>query len=89
MIRGLVAIHRKKAIARINRALKVYIFCGSADPVGEMGLSPAKLVKAYRGAGIEDLEFVLYPEARHEPLHEINREEVADALLNWLERCLA
>ncbi|MDR2210957.1 MAG: lysophospholipase [Spirochaetaceae bacterium] len=88
MIRGLVVIHRKRAIARIDKALPVYIFCGSVDPVGEMGASPARLVKAYRAAGIEDLEFVLYPEARHEPLNEINREEAAEALLNWLDRCL-
>jgi alpha-beta hydrolase superfamily lysophospholipase len=88
MIGGLAAIHRKRAIARIDPALPVYVFCGSADPVGEMGGSPAKLVNAYRSCGIEDLEFVLYPEARHEPLNETNREEVVEDLQNWLLRHL-
>jgi alpha-beta hydrolase superfamily lysophospholipase len=86
---GLRAIHRKEALARIDRKLPVYIFCGSADPVGEMGASPTKLVNAYRARGMEDLEFVLYPEARHEPLNETNREEVIEALLNWLTRHLS
>jgi alpha-beta hydrolase superfamily lysophospholipase len=86
MIGGLAAIHRKSAIARIDPTLPVYIFCGSADPVGEMGGSPAKLVNAYRAHGIKDLEFVVYPDARHEPLNETNREEVSEELLNWLLR---
>jgi alpha-beta hydrolase superfamily lysophospholipase len=88
MIGGLAAIHRKKAIARIDPALPVYVFCGSADPVGEMGGSPAKLVNAYRSLGIKDLEFVIYPDARHEPLNETNREEVMEDLQSWLLRHL-
>ena len=86
MIKAFAAIHRKKAIARIDRNLPVYIFCGSADPVGDMGASPTALVNAYRSHGIGNLEFVVYPEARHEPLNETNREEVTEDLLNWLNR---
>ncbi|MDR2662621.1 MAG: lysophospholipase [Treponema sp.] len=88
MIGGLAAIHREKAIARIDPALPVYVFCGSADPVGEMGGSPTKLVNAYRSHGIKDLEFVVYPDARHELLNETNREEVTEDLQNWLLRHL-
>ena len=86
MTGALAAIHRKKAIARINRDLPVYVFCGSADPVGDMGASPTALINAFRARGINDLEFVVYPEARHEALNETNREEVTEALLNWLLR---
>jgi alpha-beta hydrolase superfamily lysophospholipase len=85
---GLKAIHRGAAIKRIPRDLSIYIFCGSADPVGEMGASPTKLVNLYRANGIKDLEFVLYPDARHETLNETNRNEVTDALLDWLSRRL-
>ena len=88
MVRGLIAIHRKESIARINKSLPVYIFCGSADPVGDMGASPTALVNAYRREGINDLEFVVYPEARHETINETNREEVTEDLLNWLFRRL-
>ena len=88
MIRSLAAIHRKKALAKINKNLPVYIVCGSADPVGEMGSSPTALVNAYRNQGIRNLEFAVYPEARHEAFNETNREEVTKHLLNWLLRCL-
>ena len=81
-------IHHNDAMARINRSLSVYVFSGTADPVGEMGKSPTALVNVYRNLGIEDLEFVLYPGARHEPLNETNREEVIDNLLSWInKRC--
>jgi len=83
---GLSQIHRPEAMARIRRDLPVYIFCGSADPVGEMGTSPTALVNAYRSLGVKDLEFVLYPGARHETLNETNRDEVMNNLLSWICR---
>ncbi|MDR1318860.1 MAG: lysophospholipase [Treponema sp.] len=86
LVAGLNRIHKPEAMEKISRDLPVYIFCGSADPVGEMGASPTGLVNAYRSLGIKDLEFVLYPGARHETLNETNREEVMDNLLSWIQR---
>jgi alpha-beta hydrolase superfamily lysophospholipase len=86
LAKGLFRIHRTGAFARIRRDLPIYIFSGSADPVGEMGASPTALVNVYRSLGITDLEFVLYPDARHETLNETNREEVAENLLSWIRR---
>ena len=86
MIKGLCTIHRSEAIARIRKDLPIYIFSGSADPVGDMGVSPTALVNAYRSLGIDDLEFVLYPGARHETFNETNRDEVMDNLLSWICR---
>jgi len=79
-------IHRSEEMAKIDRNLPVYIFSGNADPVGDMGASPSALVNAYRNLGIVDLEFVLYPGARHETLNETNRDEVMDNLLSWLKK---
>jgi len=79
-------IHRPDAMARINRSLPVYVFSGSADPVGGMGKSLIVLVNAYRKLGISDCEFVLYPGARHETLNETNREEVSENLLTWINK---
>jgi len=86
LVKLLYNIHRSDALARINRSLPVYVFSGSADPVGEMSKSPTALVEAYRKLGINDCEFVLYPGARHETLNEINREEVMDNLLLWINK---
>ncbi|MDR1099517.1 MAG: lysophospholipase [Treponema sp.] len=86
MLRGLYHIHRKEVMKNISVDLPVYIFSGSADPVGDMGTSPAALVNMYRTMGLRDLEFVLYPDARHETLNETNREEVMENLKVWILR---
>jgi alpha-beta hydrolase superfamily lysophospholipase len=88
MVRALREIHRDEALEGIPRELPVYIFCGSADPAGDMGVSPTALVEAYKKHGIRDLEYVLYPDARHEPLNETNSEEVRANLVAWLEKHL-
>jgi alpha-beta hydrolase superfamily lysophospholipase len=88
MARALKRIHRKEEMEKIRKSLPIYIFSGSADPVGEMSESVAALSVAYRHLGIKDLETVLYPDARHEPLNETNREEVQESLAVWLlQRC--
>jgi alpha-beta hydrolase superfamily lysophospholipase len=79
-------IHKPETMQRIRRDLPIYVFSGSADPVGDMGKSPTALVDAYRSLGITDLEFVIYPDARHETLNETNREEVIGNLLAWIIR---
>lgn len=79
-------IHRSEQMERIRRDLPIYVFSGSADPVGDMGASPTALVEAYRSLKIWDLEFVLYPNARHETLNETNRDEVTGDLIAWLKK---
>ncbi|MCL2192728.1 MAG: lysophospholipase [Treponema sp.] len=86
LAKGLHQIHQSETMEKIRKDLPIYIVCGSADPVGDMGASPSALVNTYRSLGIKDLEFALYPGARHEPLNETNREEVAANLLPWIQR---
>ena len=86
MAKGLKRIHSPENMAQIRKGLPVYVFSGGADPVGDMGESPAALVVAYRHLEITDLETVLYPDARHETLNETNREEVQESLVSWLLR---
>ncbi|MDR2865098.1 MAG: alpha/beta hydrolase [Spirochaetaceae bacterium] len=85
MLALLKQIHKHRAFDKIRRTLPVYIFSGSKDPVGGMGENVSTLVDKYHKTGIKDLEFILYPDARHECLNEINRNEVLNNLLKWLE----
>jgi alpha-beta hydrolase superfamily lysophospholipase len=86
LMRLLSRIHRPEALRGIRQDLPIYVFSGSSDPVGDMGENTTALVNLYRALKIKDLEFVLYPDARHEPLNETNREEVSGNLLSWLLR---
>ena len=86
MARALKRIHLPEEMGKIRKELPIYVFSGSADPVGDMGESPASLIVAYRHLGINDLETVLYPDARYETLNETNRDEVTGSLSSWLLR---
>jgi alpha-beta hydrolase superfamily lysophospholipase len=86
LAKALRRIYRGEELEKIRKELPVYIFSGSADPVGDMGERPTALAAALRRRGLRDLETVLYPDARHEPLNETNREEVTGSLLSWLLR---
>ena len=76
-------------VARIPHYLPVYLAVGSKDPVnGELTLLWA-LVDRYRAAGLNDVTVRVYDDGRHEVLNEINRAEVIEDLLHWLQRVSA
>ncbi len=70
-----------KLAARIPKNLPIYLVRGSRDPVS---VSLPGLVDVYRAAGLTDVTVKIYPEARHETLNEINRDEVTADLIAWL-----
>jgi alpha-beta hydrolase superfamily lysophospholipase len=68
--------------AGIPKSLPIYVFNGSTDPVAA---NVGQLLAAYRAAGLRKVTYKAYPEARHECLNEINREEVTRDLIAWLD----
>ncbi|MDT5103732.1 MAG: hypothetical protein QOI25_1245, partial [Mycobacterium sp.] len=76
-------------VARMPHYLPLYVAVGSKDPVnGELSLL-WPLVDRYRAAGLSDVTVRVYDDGRHEILNEINRAEVIDDLLQWLQRVSA
>ena len=49
-----------------------------------MGKGVEKVARNFKKAGIQDLTLKLYKEGRHEMLNEVNKEEVEQDLINWL-----
>ena len=72
----------RATVARVPKALPIYILSGSRDPVGA-GLPD--LLEAYRDAGLTKVTTRIYPDARHETLNETNRVEVTGDLIGWLK----
>lgn len=66
----------------------IYIFSGSDDPVGSYGIGTKKLYEFYKKIGYKDVTLKLYTGGRHEMLNEINKYDVYDDLLMWLDRRL-
>ena len=59
------------------------MFAGSEDPVGEMGKGVKKVANQYIRAGVNDLTLKMY-QGRHEMLNEVNKAEVEQDFINWL-----
>ncbi|MGD1037037.1 MAG: alpha/beta hydrolase [Roseiarcus sp.] len=85
MLGGLAPLLAPETLARIPKALPIYIISGARDPVGA---NLDSLIDAYRGAGLAPT-VRRYPDARHELLNETNREEVEAELIAWIEGALA
>ncbi len=85
MMGGLQFIADKSNLARMNQDTPVYFLSGDHDPVGSMGAGVRKVEAMFRSAGCKDVTVKLSPGGRHEMFNEINRQEVFDGLLAWLE----
>ena len=87
-LRGLKMITRRKNLEAVPKNLPIYIFSGSMDPVGGFGKGVEKLKEMYETHGLKEVSLVLYPEGRHEMLNEINRDEVIEDIVRWLDKIL-
>ena len=82
---GLEALTYEKDLRAMPKGLPVYFMSGDHDPVGQMGEGVKKVAAQFRRAGMKDVTVKLYPDARHELFNELNRDEVTQDLIGWLE----
>jgi alpha-beta hydrolase superfamily lysophospholipase len=81
LLDALGPIAAKETVARIPKALPIYIFNGARDPVSA---KVQGLIDAYRNAGLTKVTRRVYPDGRHEMLNETNRDKVVADLIGWL-----
>lgn len=74
----------KDALAKMDPATPVYLFSGDKDPVGGSGKGVKKTYEMFKAHGFSDISLKLYPDGRHEMLNELNRAEVYQDVLDWL-----
>lgn len=84
--RGLKYIEDKNNFSDIPVDLPIFIISGDKDPVGKNGKGVKDLYNRYNSLNVRDLSMKLYKDARHEILNEINREEVINDIVCWLDR---
>ncbi|MDO4482863.1 MAG: alpha/beta hydrolase [Clostridia bacterium] len=85
LFRGLKRLNDLQRLKDISPALPVLFLSGDSDPVGQMGKGVKTVAQQLRTAGIRDVTVRLYPGGRHEMLNEINRDEVKQDLIAWLD----
>ncbi len=82
---GVHATYKKKNLNKIPKDLPILLLSGDKDPVGEMGEGVKRLYDIYRALGL-NVNMKLYKDARHKILSEINREEVARDMLDFINK---
>ncbi|HZK32886.1 MAG TPA: alpha/beta hydrolase [Tissierellaceae bacterium] len=78
-------VEDKNNFNMIPKDLPIYIFSGDKDPVGKFGKGVMKLYNRYKDIGVKDLCYKLYKDGRHEMLNEVNRDEVMNDVVKWLD----
>ena len=85
MLSGLREIGGPANLRRMNRNAPILFLSGDADPVGDMGKGVRKVERAFRKAGMRDVQMALYPGMRHEILNESDRRAVYNDIFRWME----
>lgn len=67
--------------------LPMLLISGAEDPIGNYGKGVDKTEQFYRTLGYKT-EQILFDGGRHEMLNEINKHQVYDTLIGWLENQL-
>lgn len=88
LLTGLRWVSEPSTVAMMPRDLPVLVVSGEVDPVG--GAAAVEQVAGLlRAAGLTRVATKVWPGARHEVLNEINRDEVENHLVGWLDETLA
>lgn len=85
MMCGLQYIANRSNLARMDPDTPIYFMSGDQDPVGDMGAGVRKVARMFLDTTVKDLTVRLYPGGRHEMLNEINRADVFEDVLGWIE----
>lgn len=86
---GLLAANAQTRLSdpsTVRSDLPIYVMVGDKDPLNDKLRLSDLLVQRYRAAGLDDITYEIYADARHEVLNETNRDEVEADLLAWLTR---
>ena len=84
LLKGIKYINKMKNIKK-TIDIPILLASGTMDPVGEDSKGVIRLYNRMKKAGL-NVEMKLYEDARHEILNELNRDEVYDFLLGWIEK---
>ena len=69
--------------AKMPKDLPVLILSGGDDPVGEKGKGVRRFENMLRKIGMRKVTCRIYPEARHELINDLDKEEVFRDILDW------
>ena len=75
---------KKDWAATIARDFPMLLVSGENDPIGDMGRGIRKIATRLDKQHFDHISVQLYPHMRHEPLHEKNKQQVYQDILDWI-----
>lgn len=82
---GLKRLASPQAAAAVRKDLPILFFSGDQDPVGQNGEGVRRVAREFTQSGNSRVTVKLYPGGRHEMFNELNRREVFQDLIAWLD----
>ena len=76
------------ALAAMPKPFPVYLVGGGKDPATNSGKAVTTLASMMQGAGMTNVQKIIYPAARHETLNDACREQAMDAFADWIDHAL-
>ncbi|HHZ02025.1 MAG TPA: alpha/beta hydrolase [Tissierellia bacterium] len=86
LFRLILQMNDKSQINNISKDLPLLLVSGQNDPVGDFGKGVHKTYNMYKALGMKNISMKLYAEDRHEILNELDREQVYEDILRWIEK---
>ena len=71
-------------VAKIKKDIPILFVSGDCDPVGNNGEGVKKSYEIMKLVGSVDVSMKLFMGCRHEVLNELNKDEVYEYILNWI-----
>lgn len=78
-------IQKRENLLKTPRNIPLLFVSGKDDPVGDFGKGVRQVYDMYKKAGFTDIKGKLYQNDRHEILNELDRDQVYQDILKWLD----
>lgn len=88
LFKCMLKMNEQNKLESIPKNLSMLFLSGDNDPVGSYGKDVEKAFNIYKNLDIINISMKLYNGDRHEILNELDREQVYDDILMWLEDLL-
>lgn len=86
MLNGMKYTGNLKNVIKMDKNIPILLLSGSQDPVGDFGKGFNKAVSLFNKAGIRSISSILYPDLRHDILHENPHINIYNDIYFWLEK---
>ena len=84
----LISVSKTSWYQQVPSELPILLMAGMDDPLGDYGKGIEKVARSLKQAGHDRVRTILYPQARHEILNEVIKDQVFQDFADWAEALL-